>query len=46
MRIRPLIITIELLSNQKVKDLKDKILEILTEDGTDVIQIQANVIKK
>ena len=46
MKRRPLIITIELMSVQKVKYLKDRIREMLDEDGIDVIQIQVNVIKK
>ena len=45
MERRKLVLTVEIESSEKVKFLKKKITEALEDENTDVVQIQANVIK-
>ena len=45
MERRKLVLTVEIESSEKVKVLKRKITDALENEDTDVVQIQANVIK-
>ena len=45
MERRKLVLTVEIESLENVKALKEKITEALEDENTDVVQIQANVIK-